>query len=83
VAVGRAFGPAAGLEVLRPLLDLPSMKAYHLLPAVAGDLHCRAGDHDLARQHFLRAAELTGNQQERATMQRRASECVTHQLDGA
>jgi RNA polymerase sigma-70 factor (ECF subfamily) len=80
VAVGRDFGPEAGLEVLRPLIDLPSMRAYHLLPAVAGDLHCRAGDHEQARQHFLRAAELTSNAQERATMQGRASECVAHQL---
>jgi predicted RNA polymerase sigma factor len=83
VAVGRAFGPEAGLEVLRPLIDLPSMKAYHLLPAVAGDLYCRAGKHDQARHQFLRAAELTGNEQERVTMQRRASECVTHQLGDA
>ncbi|TPG17390.1 transcriptional regulator [Pedococcus bigeumensis] len=50
------------------------------LPAVAGDPHCRAGDHEQARQHFLHAAELLGNAQERATMQRRASECVAHQL---
>lgn len=76
VATGRAFGPQAGLDVLAPLFDLPAMRDHHLLAAVAGDLGCGAGHHDEARQHFLRAAALTANQQERATMQRRAAECA-------
>ena len=82
VATGRAFGPEAGLEVLRPLTELPSMREYHLLPAVAGDLHCRAGQHDEARRQFLRAAALTRNTQERTTMLERAAECAGH-IDSA
>ena len=78
VATGRAFGPEAGLEVLAPLLDLPAMQGYHLLPAVAGDLNCSAGNHEEARQHFLRAAALTANSQERSTMQQRAADCAGH-----
>ncbi|TQS44377.1 RNA polymerase subunit sigma-24 [Cryptosporangium phraense] len=76
VATARAFGPAAGLEVLEPLFALPSLAQYHLLNAVAGDLHCRHGDHATAREHFLTAAARTQNAADRSTMQRRASECA-------
>jgi len=78
VATAQAFGPQAGLDIVRPLFDVPSMRAYHLLPAVAGDLFCRSGDHDRARQQFLRAAALTKNDRERSTMQHRAAQCAAH-----
>jgi RNA polymerase sigma factor (sigma-70 family) len=76
VAAAQAFGPEAGLEIVMPLFDVPGMRDYHLLPAVAGDLLCRAGQHEQARDHFLRAATLTQNTVERTTMQRRASGCA-------
>jgi RNA polymerase sigma factor (sigma-70 family) len=76
VATAQAFGPDAGLEIVLPLFDAPEMRDYHLLPAVAGDLWCRAGDHEQAREHFLRAAAMTQNSVERTTMQRRAAECA-------
>jgi RNA polymerase sigma-70 factor (ECF subfamily) len=79
VARGRAFGAEAGLDVVRPLLESPALRDYHLLPAVAGDLWCRAGHHAEARAQFLRAAALTANRQERATMQQRAADCAVHQ----
>jgi RNA polymerase sigma-70 factor (ECF subfamily) len=78
VAAGRAFGPQAGLDIVRPLFEVPAMRDYPLLPAVAGDLNCSAGNHDEARQHFLRAAALTANRQQRATMQQRAAQCAAH-----
>jgi RNA polymerase sigma-70 factor (ECF subfamily) len=78
VAAGRAFGPQAGLDIVGPLLDLPAMRGYHLLPAVAGDLNCAAGNHEEARRHFLQAAALTANGHERTTMQRRAADCAAH-----
>src|SRR5947199_10555974 len=34
VAVGMAFGPAAGLELVDALVADPSLRTYHLLPAV-------------------------------------------------
>jgi RNA polymerase sigma-70 factor, ECF subfamily len=77
VAAAQAFGPAAGLEIVLPLFDRPAMRGYHLLPAVAGDLLCRSGEHEQAREHFLRAAAMTGNAAERATMQRRAADCAS------
>ena len=76
VATAQAFGPEAGLEIVMPLFDAPSMRDYHLLYAVAGDLLCRSGAHEQARGHFLHAAALTQNSAERTTMQRRASQCA-------
>jgi RNA polymerase sigma-70 factor, ECF subfamily len=75
VATAQAFGPQAGLELVRPLFDDPGMRQYHLLYSVAGDLLCRSGAHDEAREHFLRAAAMTRNSVEQTTMQRRAAEC--------
>jgi RNA polymerase sigma-70 factor (ECF subfamily) len=76
VATAQAFGSEAGLEIVLPLFDVPSMRDYHLLYAVAGDLLCRSGAHEQAREYFLRAASMTRNNVERATMQNRASQCA-------
>src|SRR6267378_2020363 len=38
VAIGMAFGPAAGLEHLDALLPEPSLRTYHLLPSVRGEI---------------------------------------------
>src|SRR4029077_19392216 len=38
VAVGMAFGPAAGLELVDALASEPALAGYHLLPSVRGDL---------------------------------------------
>ena len=76
VATAQAFGPEAGLEIVLPLFDVPSMRDYHLLYAVTGDLLCRSGVHEQAREHFLRAASMTRNNVERTTMQNRAAQCA-------
>jgi RNA polymerase sigma-70 factor (ECF subfamily) len=76
VAIAQAFGPHAGLDIVLPLFDVAELRQYHLLPAVAGDLLCRIGEHGRARKQFLKAASLTSNTRERATMQRRAAECA-------
>ena len=49
VAVGMAFGPAAGLELVDALLREPALKSYHLLPSVRGDLLAKLGRFDEAR----------------------------------
>jgi len=36
VAYAMAFGPAAGLEIVDPLMHEPSLARYHLFPAVRG-----------------------------------------------
>ena len=73
VAVGMAHGPAAGLELVDRLLAEPSLAAYHLLPAVRGDLLAKLGRHDEARAEFERAASLTRNARERALLLERAA----------
>jgi RNA polymerase sigma factor (sigma-70 family) len=75
VAVGMAFGPAAGLELVDALLEEPSLRQYHLLPSVRGDLLARLGRLDEARAEFERAARLTRNERERELLVRRATEC--------
>lgn len=72
VAVGMAQGPAAGLGLLEPLLNDKALQRYHWLPAVQGDLLHKLGRMDEAREAFLRAAELAGNERERAVLLSRA-----------
>jgi len=74
VALGMAFGPAAGLELADTLLTEPSMKAYHLLPSVRGDFLFKLDRFDEARIEFERAAELTRNERERDLLLERAAE---------
>jgi RNA polymerase sigma factor (sigma-70 family) len=76
VAVGMAFGPAAGLERVDVLLSEPSLKNYHLLPSVRGDLLKKLGRLDEARGEFERAAALTRNVRERELLRDRARACT-------
>src|SRR3989475_408072 len=76
VAVGMAFGPAAGLDLVDALVAEPSLKSYHLLPAVRGDLLRKLGRSAEARAEFERGASLTENVRERELLQRRAAECA-------
>jgi RNA polymerase sigma factor (sigma-70 family) len=73
VAVGRAFGPAAGLEVLDALRSEPSLQGYHLLPAVRGDLLAKVGRMEEAGVEFRRAAAMTRNSRERSLLVGRAA----------
>jgi RNA polymerase sigma factor (sigma-70 family) len=76
VAVAMAFGPAAGLEIIDALASEPSLKAYHLLPSVRGDLLRKLGRFDEARAEFERAAAITRNARERELMLARARACA-------
>ena len=76
VAVGMAFGPAAALELVDALVGEHSLRAYHLLPAVRGDLLRKLGRFAEAGAEFERAALLTENVRERDLLQRRATECA-------
>ena len=76
VAVGMAFGPEAGLELVDELTSEPSLKSYHLLPSVRGDLLARLDRNDEARAEFERAASLTHNARERELLLKRAAACA-------
>jgi RNA polymerase sigma-70 factor (ECF subfamily) len=79
VAVSMAFGPAAGLRLVDAIASEPSMKAYHLLPSVRGDLLFKLGKMDEARAEFERAASLTQNARERRLLLDRAAACTPGQ----
>ena len=76
VAVGMAFGPGAGLELVDALTSEPSLRTYHLLPSVRGDLLFKLVRLDEARVEFERAASLTRNVRERELLLERAWACA-------
>ncbi len=76
VAVSMAFGPAAGLSIIDELREVPSLRAYHLLPSVRGDLLFKLGRLPEAREEFERAAALTRNARERALLLERVAACA-------
>jgi RNA polymerase sigma factor (sigma-70 family) len=75
VAVAMAFGPAAGLELVDALSGEPSLRNYHLLPSVRGDLLKKLSRFDEARAEFARAASLTQNARERELLLERVRAC--------
>ena len=75
VALGMAFGPAVGLEVVDALRSEPSLQGYYLLPSVRGDLLAKLGRPDEARSEFQRAASLTRNTREQQLLLDRAAAC--------
>ena len=72
VAVSMAYGPQAGLDLLDQVAAEPSLRGYHLLPSVRGDLLMKLGRADEARAEFERAATMTRNAPERELSVRRA-----------
>jgi predicted RNA polymerase sigma factor len=77
VAVSMAESPQAGLAIVEGLLGEPSLRSYHLLASVRGDLLHKLGRHEEARGAFEAAAALAGNQRERDLLRRRAAEAAT------
>ncbi|HKX45041.1 MAG TPA: DUF6596 domain-containing protein, partial [Burkholderiaceae bacterium] len=76
VAVSMAYGPAAALPIVDALSAEPSLRAYHLLPSVRGDLLVKLGRSAEAHAEFERAAGLTRNLRERELLLARAAACA-------
>jgi RNA polymerase sigma-70 factor, ECF subfamily len=76
VAIGMAFGPEAGLELVDELTAEPALEGYHLLSSVRGDLLAKVGRRGEARTEFERAASLTKNEPERELLLARARDCA-------
>jgi RNA polymerase sigma factor (sigma-70 family) len=72
VALGMAYGPAAGLALVEAIAETGALDGYHLLPSVRGELLERLGRADEARAAFAQAASMTGNEDERAVLLARA-----------
>jgi RNA polymerase sigma-70 factor (ECF subfamily) len=79
VAVAMAFGPAAGLELVDRLNGEASLRNYHLLPSVRGELLRKLGRFEEARAEIVRAASLTQNARERELLLNRARDCAMAQ----
>ncbi|HTU69582.1 MAG TPA: RNA polymerase sigma factor [Candidatus Baltobacteraceae bacterium] len=75
VAIGMAFGPAAGLELVDALTSEPALRSYHLLPSVRGDLLEKLQRFSEAADAFERAASLAQNTRDRELLLRRAARC--------
>lgn len=76
VAIGMAYGPAAGLELVNALTDEPTLKAYHLLPSMRGDLLEKLGRFSEAATEYERAAALAQNVRDRTLLIERAARCA-------
>lgn len=74
VAVGMAFGPAAGLEIIQQLAAEKSLQNYQWLPSVRGDLLAKLGRTEEARLQFEQAVKLAGNVRERELLLERLQE---------
>ena len=73
VAVAMAHGPEAGLPLIDALRAEPTLKSYHLLPSVRGDLLVKLGRLEEARLEFERVATLTRNALDRDFLLGRAA----------
>jgi predicted RNA polymerase sigma factor len=76
VALAMLSGPAVGLELVDTLTLEPTLRTYHLLPSVRGDLLQKLGRLDEARAEFERAAQLTRNERERKLLRARIADCA-------
>ena len=73
VAVAMHAGPAAGLVLVDALMKEKALQRYQWLPSVRGDLLEKLGRREEARAEFQRAADLAGNQREKAFLLGRAA----------
>jgi len=80
VAVSMAYGPAAGLELTDRLDAQGTLRSYHLLPSVRGDLLAKLGRYHEARGEFERAATLTQNRRESRLLLDRAAACARGEI---
>lgn len=65
IAVAMVHGPAAGLDLLKPLDTDARMRGTHRLDAVRAHLYEMSGDHNQAITHYQAAADRTASIPER------------------
>src|SRR6266404_6236273 len=71
VAIAEWQGPEAGLALLAAMTPPAWLLGFYLWDAVLGELHRRAGQVELARQHVRRALDAAPTDAERELLQRR------------
>jgi RNA polymerase sigma factor (sigma-70 family) len=82
VAVGMAFGPEQALSLVEGLADDPTLRSYHLLPAVRADLLEKLGRTDEAARDYALAASMTRNVPEQQLLLRRSERARSRQAGG-
>lgn len=73
IAIAMRDGPAAGIALVRPLVDGPLARSHGAYAAL-GELHRRAGDREAARTAYVRALEHVRQAPERRHLERALSE---------
>lgn len=73
VAIGMAYGPEAGLELLNQLCGIPALQTYSYYWSARGDLLEKLGRPKEARASFECAANLTENVRERSVLLAKAA----------
>jgi RNA polymerase sigma-70 factor (ECF subfamily) len=73
-ALAMRDGPAAGLEILEPLLNHPALQNYHLAHAARADLLRRLGKNREATSAYETALTLVQQEPERRFLRRRLAE---------
>jgi RNA polymerase sigma-70 factor (ECF subfamily) len=76
VAIGMAYGPAAGLSLLDALDERGELRGYHLMSAARAELLVRLGDAPGAALSYRRAIAECANPSERAYLVRRLCEAT-------
>jgi RNA polymerase sigma-70 factor (ECF subfamily) len=71
VAIGMAYGPAAGLDLVADLEDSGKLAGYHLLAATRADLLRRLGASEAAALSYREALALAPTEAERRYLSRR------------
>jgi RNA polymerase sigma-70 factor (ECF subfamily) len=74
VAVGMAYGPERGLELVDSVVASGELVGYHLLPATRADLLRRIGRSVEAKEAYEQALALTSTEAERRYLARRIAE---------
>lgn len=80
VAVGMAYGPVAGLDMIRQLEAAGTLAGYYLLPAARADLQRRLGRHAESALAYRDAYALTNINAERRYLSRRLEEAEVSAL---
>lgn len=80
VAVGMAYGPVAGLDMIQQLEAAGTLAGYYLLPAARADLQRRLGRHAESALAYRDAYALTNINAERRYLSRRLEEAEVSAL---
>jgi RNA polymerase sigma factor (sigma-70 family) len=80
VVTGEVYGAEAGIDAIRNIPGIESLKDYYLYHAIMGDMYDRTGEDRKASTYFLKAAELTSSVAEKKMLLQKAARADNHSL---